>query len=120
SFSRTGRRASRRRSRECASSDLAGRLRDTSRRTSSRAPTSTSTGAPSLARNQSPYQWRDAELDAAMPEIAVTANGGSLARLPVVLLADGSTLVAPAHAELAEKIGLSTAHAHPLCHLALG
>ena len=72
-----------------------------------------------LSRNQIPFQWIDVELDAAMREIAVTANGGSLARLPVVLLADGATLIAPAHAELAEKIGLQTVPTRPFYDLAI-
>ena len=72
-----------------------------------------------LSRNQIPFQWIDVELDAAMREIAVTANGGSLARLPVVLLADGTTLIAPAHAELAEKIGLQTVPTRPFYDLAI-
>jgi thioredoxin reductase (NADPH) len=72
-----------------------------------------------LSRNQIPFLWVDVELDAGMRDIATTANGGSLARLPVVLLADGTTLVAPSHAELAEKIGLQTVPTRPFYDLAI-
>ena len=58
-----------------------------------------------LSRNQIPYHWIDVEQDAAMRDLALAANGGDLSRLPVVLLADGTMLVAPTHAELAAKVG---------------
>jgi thioredoxin reductase (NADPH) len=66
-----------------------------------------------LSRNQIPYQWIDVEMDASMRELALSVNGGDLARLPIVLLADGSTLTMPSHAELAEKVGLQTSPALP-------
>jgi thioredoxin reductase (NADPH) len=72
-----------------------------------------------LSRNQIPFLWVDVELDAAMREIAMAANGGSLARLPVVLLADGTSLLAPSHAELAEKIGLQTVPTRPFYDLGI-
>jgi thioredoxin reductase (NADPH) len=72
-----------------------------------------------LSRNQIPFQWIDVEQDAAMRQIAEDANGGSLARLPVVLLADGTALVAPTNVELAEKTGLQTAPTRPFYDLAI-
>ncbi|MGC5016140.1 FAD-dependent oxidoreductase [Streptosporangium sp. DT93] len=86
-----------------------------------------------LARNQVPYRWmladsaEGAELLAAAgsPGTATaggadptatgaadeTAEGTVPARLPLVVTADGTTLVAPAPAELAQAVGLSTAPA---------
>lgn len=60
-----------------------------------------------LARNQIPYQWLDSE---AGPEAAKLLEQLQLshADLPVVLIPDGSHLVKPNPAELAEKIGLRT------------
>jgi thioredoxin reductase (NADPH) len=72
-----------------------------------------------LSRNQIPFLWVDVELDAAMRDIAMAANGGTLARLPVVLLADGTSLLAPSHAELAEKIGLQTVPTRPFYDLGI-
>ncbi|GAA3038693.1 FAD-dependent oxidoreductase [Streptosporangium longisporum] len=92
-----------------------------------------------LARNQVPYRWmladsaEGAELLAAAGQAATTADpaantaaggkpngtatgigggGGTVpARLPLVVTADGTTLVAPAPAELAQAVGLATAPA---------
>ena len=72
-----------------------------------------------LSRNQIPYQWIDVEQDAAMRDIALAANGGDLSRLPVVLLADGTMLTMPSHAELAEKVGLQTEPTRPFYDLAI-
>ena len=72
-----------------------------------------------LSRNQIPYQWIDIDQDAAMREIALAANGGDQTKLPVVLLPDGTTLVAPDHGELAAKAGLQTAPALPFYDLAI-
>src|SRR5262245_43995538 len=54
-----------------------------------------------LSRNQIPYHWIDVEQDASMRELVQSATGGDLSRLPVVLLADGTMLVMPSHADLA-------------------
>lgn len=46
-----------------------------------------------LSRNQIPYQWVDVESDASMRQLALSVNGGgSVAQLPIVLLADGTQL----------------------------
>lgn len=59
-----------------------------------------------LARNQIPYQ----AVDAAGPEgqMLLEALGTSLAELPVVLLEDGSRLIQPTPAALAEAVKLHT------------
>ena len=72
-----------------------------------------------LSRNQIPYQWIDVDQDAPMREIALSAGGGDLSRLPVVLLPDGTMLTQPSHAELAAKIGLQTAPTRPFYDLAI-
>ena len=66
-----------------------------------------------LSRNQIPYQWVDVESDQPMRELARATIGDDLARLPLVLLADGTALVMPTHAELAERVGLQTAPTRP-------
>ena len=51
--------------------------------------------------------------------IALAANGGDPSRLPVVLLADGTALVTPSHAELAAKVGLHAEPTRPYYDLAI-
>jgi len=65
-----------------------------------------------LARNQVPYQWIDIEEDAPTRKL-VTSVAGESPRLPVILFADGSSLIAPDNAELAAKVGLRTRAARP-------
>lgn len=60
-----------------------------------------------LSRNNVPYQWIDIEQDPATRKL-VEETTGSVSRLPVVLLPDGSYLVAPEPAEVAAKVGLKT------------
>ena len=60
-----------------------------------------------LSRNQVPYQWIDIDEDASMRKLISEFPGG-LAKLPVVLFADGTYLTAPSNQELAEKAGLHT------------
>ena len=72
-----------------------------------------------LSRNQIPYLWVDVEQDSAMRELVQSATGGDLSRLPVVLLADGTMLTMPSHAELAAKVGLQTAPERPYYDLAI-
>jgi thioredoxin reductase (NADPH) len=72
-----------------------------------------------LSRNQIPYQWVDIDQDATIRELVLTANGGDISHLPVVLLADGTMLTTPSHAELAAKVGLQTAAARPFYDLAV-
>ena len=72
-----------------------------------------------LARNQIPYQWVEVESDASMRQLALSANGGDLTRLPIVLLADGTMLTMPSNAEVAERCGLQTAPTRPYYDLAV-
>jgi thioredoxin reductase (NADPH) len=60
-----------------------------------------------LARNQLPYQWLDLESDPAALQY-LGAAGADPAVLPVVIFPDGSHLVQPATAQVAEKVGLRT------------
>ncbi|WP_375484199.1 FAD-dependent oxidoreductase [uncultured Jatrophihabitans sp.] len=62
-----------------------------------------------LARNQVPYRWYLAD----SPEGArlLDAAGADPRTLPVIITAEGETLVAPSNAELAGHVGLSTAPA---------
>jgi thioredoxin reductase (NADPH) len=69
-----------------------------------------------LSRNQVPYQWVDLEHDAEMRAL-IAANGEETPRLPVVLLSDGTQLVAPTNAELAIRVGLQTVAARPFYDL---
>ena len=65
-----------------------------------------------LARNQVPYQWIDIDHDA--PTRALVASiAGDPPKLPVVLFADGSHLIAPSNSDLAEKLGLQTLAKRP-------
>ncbi|MFD5028896.1 FAD-dependent oxidoreductase [Streptomyces sp. NPDC058405] len=59
-----------------------------------------------LARNLVPYRW----LQADEPEGArlLTAAGVTAADVPLVVTADGTSLVAPGDGELAARVGLST------------
>jgi thioredoxin reductase (NADPH) len=72
-----------------------------------------------LSRNQIPYQWVDVESDESMRHLALSANGGTLAQLPIVLLADGTQLTMPSNAELAQRCGLQTAPTRPYYDLAV-
>jgi thioredoxin reductase (NADPH) len=60
-----------------------------------------------LARNQLPYQWHDVESDPAALQY-LGAAGADPGLLPVVIFPDGSHLVQPAPAQVAEKVGLRT------------
>ena len=71
-----------------------------------------------LARNQVPYQWLDIEADASAREL-VGAAAGEPARLPVVLVPDGSQLIAPGTGELAAKVGLQTQATRPFYDLVI-
>ena len=72
-----------------------------------------------LSRNQIPYQWIDIDQDQPMREVALSANGGDLSRLPVVLLPDGTTLTQPSTADLGGKCGLQTVPERPYYDLAI-
>jgi thioredoxin reductase (NADPH) len=69
-----------------------------------------------LARNQIPYQWLDIELSEEARKLAEFANCDRLS-LPLVLLANGESLLQPSIAEVAEKIGLRTQAEKPFYDL---
>jgi thioredoxin reductase (NADPH) len=60
-----------------------------------------------LARNLVPYQWLDVEKDDEARKLLELA-GVDASKLPVVLFGDGSALVRPSNADLAERVGLRT------------
>ena len=63
-----------------------------------------------LARNHIPYQWLDIEKAGNEAEAArgLASETEGPRQLPVVVLADGSTLANPTPAELAQRLGLRT------------
>lgn len=69
-----------------------------------------------LARNRIPYLWQDIEQDAEARVLVDAVTQGER-RLPVVFLPDGSTLVAPDHRQLADKVGLRTQATQPFYDL---
>jgi thioredoxin reductase (NADPH) len=60
-----------------------------------------------LSRNQVPYVWLDPERDSQAVEL-LSKFGVEDGKLPVVLFQDGTSLVQPSDAELAERVGLRT------------
>ena len=66
-----------------------------------------------LARNQIPYRWLDIETEAEASELAASA-GVDAAGEPMVVFPDGSHLVGPTNAEIAERVGLRTHAALPV------
>ena len=71
-----------------------------------------------LARNQVPYQWLDVETGAEAAKLLEQLQC-TKADLPVVILSDGSHLVQPSTAQLAEKIGLRTRARTPFYDLVI-
>jgi thioredoxin reductase (NADPH) len=69
-----------------------------------------------LARNQIPYQWLDIELSSEAQQLADYAKCDTL-HLPLVLFADGSSLMQPTNGEIANKIGLQTQAEKPFYDL---
>ncbi|HKQ56412.1 MAG TPA: FAD-dependent oxidoreductase [Candidatus Eisenbacteria bacterium] len=65
-----------------------------------------------LARNQVPYQWVDIDHDLPTRSLVVSISGDP-PKIPVILFPDGTTLVNPAIAELAERVGLSALAKRP-------
>ncbi len=59
-----------------------------------------------LARNQVPYRWYASDEREGRQLLAAAGADGE--RLPVVITPDGSALVEPSDAELADKVGLAT------------
>lgn len=60
-----------------------------------------------LGEHQIPYNWIDIEEDPAGEKFVIEKNNGKRI-IPTVVFADGSFLVEPTNAELAEKLGLKT------------
>ena len=71
-----------------------------------------------LARNQLPYRWLDIEADPEAISLAASAGVDALHE-PLVVLADGSHLVGPSNAEIAERVGLRTHAALPYYDLVI-
>jgi thioredoxin reductase (NADPH) len=60
-----------------------------------------------LARNQVPYQWLDVETSDEARRLVEQVEGAA-GHLPLVLFPDGTSLVEPTTAQIAEKIGMRT------------
>ena len=60
-----------------------------------------------LGENQIPYNWVDIEQDKSGEEYVRLKNGGKRI-IPTIEFGDGSILVEPSNAELADKLGLKT------------
>ena len=71
-----------------------------------------------LARNQLPYRWLDIEEDAEAKSLAASAGVDAM-RDALVVFADGSHLVGPSNAEIAERVGLRTRAALPYYDLVI-
>src|SRR5579884_1986932 len=69
-----------------------------------------------LARNQIPYRWLDIETNHEAQTLVQHADL-DISRLPTVLFPDGSSLIAPTNALLAEKVGLKTHAGKPFYDL---
>jgi thioredoxin reductase (NADPH) len=69
-----------------------------------------------LARNQIPYRWLDIESNKEAHTLVVHA-GLDASRLPIVLFPDGSSLVEPTNALLAERVGLRSHAGKPFYDL---
>ncbi|MBW8010119.1 MAG: NAD(P)-binding protein [Chloroflexi bacterium] len=60
-----------------------------------------------LGENQIPYKWINIELDEAAEQFVIEKNDG-IRSIPTIVFPDGTFLVEPSNAELAEKLGLRT------------
>jgi thioredoxin reductase (NADPH) len=69
-----------------------------------------------LGRNFVPHQWLNVETDETAKQLLQTMNAGAES-LPIVVLADGSSLSNPAIADLARKLGLKTKAEFPFYDL---
>jgi thioredoxin reductase (NADPH) len=69
-----------------------------------------------LSLNQVPYQWIDIDEDEPMREL-IKPLSADLTKLPVIFFTDGSSLIAPSHRELAEKVGIQTKAQRPFYDL---
>ncbi len=70
-----------------------------------------------LGRNGVPYQWLDIESTGNEARGLLAKAGLDAGRLPVVLLAEGTSLVEPTLQEVAEKIGRRTSAENPFYDL---
>ncbi|HET7238129.1 MAG TPA: FAD-dependent oxidoreductase [Terrimicrobiaceae bacterium] len=70
-----------------------------------------------LARNQIPYEWHDAAIDAEARKLDEQVGDGT--NLPLVLFPDGSHLREPAPEMIAAKVGLKTRALMPSYDLAI-
>jgi thioredoxin reductase (NADPH) len=69
-----------------------------------------------LARNQIPYRWLDIESNKEAHTLVAHADLDA-SHLPVLLFPDGSSLVEPTNAQLAEKVGLRSHAGKPFYDL---
>jgi thioredoxin reductase (NADPH) len=60
-----------------------------------------------LGEHQIPYNWINIENDPAAEQFVIEKNNGKRI-IPTIVFADGSALVEPSNAELAQKLGLKT------------
>jgi thioredoxin reductase (NADPH) len=72
-----------------------------------------------LARNQMPYQWLDIETAPEARTLLTCANVDCRTQLPLVLLPDGTQLIQPSNAQIAERIGLKTQADRPFYDLVI-
>lgn len=71
-----------------------------------------------LARNQVPYEWLDIEASEEAQKLAEYARCDRL-QLPLVLFADGASLLQPTPGQIAERIGLKTQAGNPFYDLVI-
>ena len=62
------------------------------------------------------YEFVDVDMDPEGLRVVERVNGGKHV-IPVLVFADGATLIEPSNAELARKLGIATADAHPFYDL---
>jgi thioredoxin reductase (NADPH) len=72
-----------------------------------------------LSRNQVPYQWLDVEASAEAEALVTAACGPDGIRLPVLFFPDGTALVQPDPATLAEKVGMHSRASQPFYDMAI-
>ena len=60
-----------------------------------------------LDQHQTPYKWIDIDKDPEARAYVQQVNGGYRS-VPTIVFPDGSILVEPSNAELAERLGLAT------------
>lgn len=72
-----------------------------------------------LARNQVPYRWLDIENNSEAQQLVNYAGEKNNACLPLVLLPDGTKLVKPSSAQLAQQVGMQTEATNPFYDLVI-